>query len=344
VLAGAWWLFALSILTKEYAIVFPLAILALPLAGVSTFRQALASSLPYWGMVAGFLSLRFFAFGSLVAGYGDGHLSPRPDLLGSSVWSFLGMLVEPLVANPFLALAVLLAGAALAFAMPPGPSPASPSSPSSPVLSSSTSSASSAGGRIAYWVFWFALFLIPTHNLVFTPRHLYMSFAGLAVGVGLLLSRAAFRYRAPLELGFSALLVALLLPSTFERVASFSSYARMCETALYQLDTVAKTFERGDVVVLAGMPAYSAPPWGFGWSLSDALRPPFLSEPLEDKVTVIARRGWRNQAWARYQQEYPGRRIHVLVWNPESLRLEVPDTLSTDRPLVTKATTVGGVK
>jgi hypothetical protein len=80
---------------------------------------------------------------------------------------------------------------------------------------------------------------------------------------------------------------------------------------------------RGDVLVLLGMPAHEAPPWGFGWSIEEAFRPPFVADALGSRLQLVYRRQWRTGAWAAHRDNYPGRSIHVIAWNPAFLGIEV---------------------
>ena len=79
----------------------------------------------------------------------------------------------------------------------------------------------------------------------------------------------------------------------------------------------------GDVLVLVGMPSHQTPPWGFGWSQADALRPPFVTDALDRRLEIVSRRLWRAGAWNAYRVRYPGRGIHVLRWNPAFAGIEI---------------------
>jgi len=305
-------LFALSLATKEYGFVFPLALLALPVAGVGRLGRAARASLPYVGVIAFFLVLRWIAFGHPLAGYGReaegfgaGHSTLRPDLFWTALASFARSLIGPVVARPVLGAFWLVSLLALIVTK-------RHDAPRQRVL------------LLLYWgLFWSVLFLLPTHNLVYTDRHLYLSFAGVAVALGLAIPGARFRGRALVELASVASLLALVVPPTLTQEKRFDRMSLVTERSLKQVAEVSKTFADGDVLVLVGMPAHVAPPWGFGWSLSDALGPPFLAEKLEARLTVITRRAWRDEAWQTYRGLFPGREIQVLLWDPEELRIEV---------------------
>ena len=89
-----------------------------------------------------------------------------------------------------------------------------------------------------------------------------------------------------------------------------------CRRAVSSIESASQRFPSGDVLVLVGMPAHQTPPWGFGWSQVDALRPPFVAEALDTRLELVSRRLWRPEAWAAYRARHPGRGIHVLAWNP----------------------------
>jgi hypothetical protein len=305
-------LFALSLFTKEYALVFPLALGLLPLAGVGSLRRAARDSLPYLGVIALFLGLRWFAFGHPLGGYGReeegfgaGHATLRGDLFWIAVKSFARDLVAPATARPYLGAFALLCAMGLALGGRDGKGARRPR-------------------RLIYWAaVWPLLFLLPTHNLVYTSRHLYLAFAGMAVAFGLSISGPAFRARRAVELAAAVSLTLLLLPPTLRQEERFARMALMTRVSLEQVESFSRTLADGDVLVLVGMPAHVTPPWGFGWSLSDALAPPFISEKLDDRLTVVTRKVWREEAWQTYRTQYPGRTIRVLIWDPDRLRMTI---------------------
>jgi hypothetical protein len=209
--------------------------------------------------------------------------------------SFAGDFWSPFGARPYVA-AVLLLGFLLIIARP--------KSDERPEL-------------IGFFgVLWPILFLLPTHNLVYTPRHLYISFAGIAVAFGLSLARSNGGRLTRLALFVGGGTVLALAPET---LASVERYTRMSDRCRLALSTIAKGAEslpEGDVLVLVGMPAHESAPWGFGWSLAEALRPPFVEEPIDSRLEVVYRRQWRPEAWAAYRARYGSRGLHVLAWNP----------------------------
>ena len=301
-------LFTVSLFAKEYALLLPVAIWALawlsPPGEDSRLRalgDSLRSTIPMLGVIATFLALRFHMTGHPLGGYGAGagaHATLRPDLLMDSVASFARDLFSPFSARPYAA-AVLALGFLILVAMT-----MRPNTEQRPAL-------------IGFWaLLWPMLFLMPTHNLVYTPRHLYISFAGIAVAFGLLLAKAREKWRTRLALGMGGALVVLLAPPTLAAVEDFTRMSNRCRVALSSIELATRSMPRGDVLVLVGMPAHQTPPWGFGWSLAEALRPPFVEEPIDSRLKVVYRRQWRPEAWAAYRGKYPGRGIHVLAWNP----------------------------
>jgi hypothetical protein len=301
-------LFTVSLFAKEYALLLPAAIWALawlsPAGGDSRLRalgNSLRSSIPMLGVIAAFLTLRFHATGHILGGYGAGakaHATLRPDLLVDSVASFTRDLFSPLAARPYAAV-VLALGLLVLVAMT-----MRPNTELRPAL-------------IVFWaLLWPMLFLMPTHNLVYTPRHLYISFAGIAVAFGLLLAQSREKWLTRLALGIGGALVVLLAPPTLAAVEDFTRTSNRCRVALSSIELATRSMPRGDVLVLVGMPAHETPPWGFGWSVAEALRPPFVEEPIDSRLEVVYRRQWRPEAWAAYRGKYPGRGIHVLAWNP----------------------------
>jgi hypothetical protein len=300
-------LFALSLLAKEYALLLPLALWARawlsPGRGesrLSALGRSLKGSIPLLAICSAFLALRFRVSGNPFGGYGEGsgaHATVRADLFVDSAHRFAREFCAPFAARPFAA-AILLA-VPLIF------------------LAAGRKRPEPKASVILFWaLLWPILFLLPTHNLVYTPRHLYLSFAGIAVAIGLLLARAEPRRKAPFALSIGGVLAVVLAPST---IASEETYTRMslsCRTALTSIETAASGFPRGDVLVLVGMPAHEKPPWGFGWSLKEALRPPFVEQAIDSGLEVVFRRQWRPEAWAAFRAKYPGRGIHVIAWNP----------------------------
>jgi hypothetical protein len=298
-------LFTLSLFAKEYALLLPAAIWAfawLSPGGDSRLRalgDSLRSTIPMLGVIAAFLALRFHVTGHPLGGYGAGaHATLRPDLLVDSVASFTKDLFSPLAARPYAA-AVLALGLLVLVAMT-----MRPNTEQRPAL-------------IVFWaLLWPMLFLMPTHNLVYTPRHLYVSFAGIAVAFGLLLAQARPKWQTRLAPAIGGALVVLLAPPTLAAVEDFTRMSNRCRVALSSIELATRSMPRGDVLVLVGMPAHETPPWGFGWSLAEALRPPFVEEPIDSRLEVVYRRQWRPEAWAAYRGKYPGRGIHVLAWSP----------------------------
>lgn len=319
-------LFTVSLFAKEYALLLPVAIWALawlwPPGGDSRLRalgDSLQSTIPMLGVIAAFLALRFHMTGHPLGGYGAGaHATLRPDLLVDSVASFTRDLFSPLAARPSAA-AVLALGLLVLVAMT-----MRPNTEQRPAL-------------IVFWaLLWPMLFLIPTHNLIYTPRHLYISFAGIAVAFGLLLVQPRGKWKAGLAFVMAGALVTLLAPPTLAAVEDFTRMSDRCRVALSSIELATRSMPRGDVLVLVGMPAHETPPWGFGWSLAEALRPPFVEEPIDSRLEVVYRRQWRPEAWAAYRGKYPGRGIHVLAWNPAFNGIEFlrsSDLESLDEPL-----------
>jgi hypothetical protein len=307
-------------------VLFPIALIALMVLAKEPVRTYWRGLVPYVSVIAVFLVTRFLAFGNPIGGYGtgSGHTSLRPDLFLSSTGSFLARLLQPVVGH-LVFVVVLLASAALCLVLSRGREPA---------------------GRPPAWrwigyfaLFWFALFLLPTHNLVFTPRHMYLSFAGIAVAAGLLLSRVftGTRLRGVLEAGTLAGIVLLCVPPTLAYTFAYARKARECETALSELRTALATTPDGSVLVLVGFPQNHEPPWGFGWSLEDALGPPFLKEKLDRRYQVIVRRGWTDSAAGNYRRQFPDAPIRVLRFRPELNGIErilIPDeeALPKDEP------------
>jgi hypothetical protein len=301
---GSWMLFAASLFTKEYAVLFPLALVGFVLVSRKSLREAWPRFLPFVAIVAIFIGIRWVVFGNPVGGYGSGHTYLRGDLFLSSLLSFLRALAAPAIDHP-LPFAIALAGA-LALAVGPAKRGAPP------------------WKWIVYWgVVWVGLFLLPTHNLVFTPRHLYLSFAGVAVAIGLALSHGRWRYRTGAAAAGLAGLVLTLLPPTVRSERAYATKALECEAAIEKVRTEAERTEDGAVLVLVGFPQHREPPWGFGWSLSEALGPPFLPETLDARVRIVVRRGWRESAWLNYREQFPGAPIRVLRWRPDRMGAEV---------------------
>ncbi len=301
---GSWILVAASLFTKEYAVLFPLALVGFAVVSRKPLTEIWRGFLPYLGIVAIFIGIRWIAFGNPVGGYGSGHTYLRADLFLAAVRSFFESWVAPAVHRP-LPLALILVGA-----LPLVLGPTRPGAPS--------------WKWIFFWgVVWFGLFILPTHNLVFTPRHLYLSFAGLSVALGLMLSRTRWPFRSGLAAAGLAGLALTLLPPTLEAEARYTRQALECEIAIDNLRTESERTQDGSVFVLVGFPQHREPPWGFGWSFSDALGPPFLPERIDERVRIIVRRGWRDSAWLNYREQFPGSPIRVLRWRPDWMSIEL---------------------
>lgn len=300
---ASWILLAVSVFTKEYAVLFPLALVGFGLLANEPLRELWRGWVPYAIVIALFLAARWTAFGEPVGGYGSGHTSFRPDLLASAVGQFSKAWAAPFVESPLRLLLILAGALPLAF----GPRRAG-----SPSLK-----------WVGYWAgFWFLLFLLPTHNLVFTDRHLYVSSTGIAIAVGLLLSRTRWAVRPGLAGVALAGLVLALLPETLAREREYARSALECESALAQLRREAAMAPEGSVFVLVGFPQHHDPPWGFGWSLADALGPPFLPERLDRRFPVVVRHEWRDTAWLNYRTQFPDAPIRVLRWRHEWRNVE----------------------
>ena len=306
-------LFSVSLFAKEYALLLPVAFWALavvsPPSGISrahALRDSLSSTVPFFGIIAAFLMLRLHVSGHILGGYGAGaHATFSSGLLVDSVASFARDLFAPLSAHPYAAVTLVL-GLLVALA------------------TTSRSNAESRPRLIVFWaLLWPSLFLMPTHNLAYTPRHLYISFAGIAAAFGLMLARAGEKRLTTLPaLAIGGALVGLLVPPTLAAVDDFTRMSNRCRTALSFIELAARSMPRGDVLVLVGMPAHRTPPWGFGWSLEDALRPPFVLDAVDSRLNVIYRRQWRSEAWSAYRRRYPGRGVHAIAWNPAFLGIE----------------------
>jgi hypothetical protein len=300
-------LFAASLFTKEYGLLFPL---VLWLWGMVRFRPLLSSirsSLPYLGVVALFLGLRWIAIGHPLAGYGrsaEGHSTLSLELLLQSVAGFLRDLWAPAAHHPWAAGVGALVLILLVARLGTG-------SPRELAL-------------IGYWLaLWPLVFLLPTHNLIYTARHLYISFAGLSIGFGLSLARVRGRWKTPLTLAVVVSLAALLVAPTMSRVEEFTRMSNRCRGALDSIESLAGRASSDDVLVLVNMPAHVIAPYGFGWSLDDALRPPFSRAATDARLEVIRRRTWRSDSWAAWRRSYPNRGVHVLAWNPAFNGIEI---------------------
>lgn len=301
-------LFTVSLFAKEYALLLPVALWTWawlsPPGGDSRLRamgDSIRSSIPILGVIAAFLTLRFHVTGHPLGGYGagaDAHATLRADLLVDSVGTFARDLFSPLAARPYAAAALFL-GLIVLLAM------------------KLRADRERRPALIGFWaVMWPILFLMPTHNLVYTPRHVYISFAGIAVAFGLLLAQTRDRWQTRLAPMIGGALVVVLAPPTLASVENYTRMSNRCRLALSSIEHATRSMPRGDVLVLVGMPAHETPPWGFGWSLEDALRPPFVEDAIDSRLEVVHRRQWRPEAWAAYRGKYPGRGIHVIAWNP----------------------------
>lgn len=315
-------LLAASLLAKEYALLLAAGVWALALltpAGAGSrlraLRNSFSTSIPLLGVIAVFLGLRFYVLGHPLGGYGDeAHATLRFDLLLDSCARFARDFFTPFAAHTYVAAALVLV-CAVSLAMPArtGVEPRS--------------------AVILFWaLLWPTLFLMPTHNLVYTPRHLYVSFAGIAVAFGLLLARTRVKWQTRLAVVIGSTLAVLLAPPTLSIVDDFTGMSNRCRLTLSFLELSTRSMPRGDVLVLVGIPAHESPPWGFGWSLEDALRPPFIADALDSRLELDYRRQWRPQAWDAYLGKYPGRGIHVLAWNPVFHGIEFLRTTNRGAP------------
>jgi hypothetical protein len=241
--------------------------------------------------------------GNPLGGYGTGaaaHASIRPDLLIESAAHFAEDFLAPFAARPYVAAAFVLGFLAALV------------------------TARERGTSLLFWaLLWPALFLMPTHNLIYTPRHLYISFAGMTVAFGLVLAQARAKREPALALAIGGAMALLFAPPTVTAVDHFTEVSNRCRIALSSIELAAESMPRGDVLVLVGMPAYKTAPWGFGWSLEDALRPPFVAEALDSRLQLVYRRQWRPKAWAAYRGKYSGRGVHVLEWNSQFHGIEI---------------------
>ena len=313
----------LALFSKQSAILLPVMLLGYeavsPGAAAVRSSRRLAAHLPFAALTAGYLALRVALFGNAVREDGLG---------GGAIASFLGRQPAYLLATftgaetPWLSLgtvavalgcALLLGALAwLAFRRRVG----------TPLL----------GRRLLFFgPLWWARTVGPLVVVgYFTARHLYLTSAGIALGVALIgtalwASRSALPQTAA-ALGVAVLLggSALLLPWA---TGEWSAAGRFSGAIAADAQREAAAAPEGSLLLVGAPPTGASPlmrTWVWGFSLPFALQPPFSPPGLTERIHLIERsevhccpRQWPAHIAAtvqRWQASNPATPLIALGW------------------------------
>ena len=277
--------YALALLTKEAAAAW----VALPLGYDVIFGSLGGKSqserrriLAFYGglsaVVAGYLTLRWIAFGSVVGG----DAGPKHYLSASAFVSyhvrFYRLLVSArlfcdygVTALRWVAAAVVVAVLGLAFRR----------------------SANSPWPRQAlfYGLYWYLCSTALFYGIYYDDRH----HAFVIIGLGLLMGLATHavietmgraRRSVALVTAF-AVVTAVWLPATLRNAHQIHEASRVIEHVRETIDSLTASLPDGSAVKLVNTPISLSAPHYFGWSLQSALRQPFTPSDCSKRLTIV---------------------------------------------------------
>jgi hypothetical protein len=132
---------------------------------------------------------------------------------------------------------------------------------------------------VAWWLLGVAPVLVAVYE---SPRHIYLASLSWAILVGLTLEVAA---RRPMLYRAAAAAVAMLIAFYTVQLAwvvdEWNTRARVSQRAVADLEREALAAPQGALIIA------SAPVRSWEWALPFVLRPPFVTSPLEPRVSVI---------------------------------------------------------
>ena len=279
-------LYALALLTKETAVVW----IALPLgydmicgafAGGATRerRRVMTFHGGLIALLAGYLGLRWVAFGNVVGGDGrptryssptaflDYHARFWTNLAGRRLFDAHGI-----PALGWVAIVVALAVVALAFrrAGPASPWPRR---------------------ALFFGPYWYLSATALFYGTYYDDRHHSLAIAGLALFLGL----AVDAVTGPLDRGTRAAFVAgglvvvtaVWLPATLRNAREFHEASLATARAREAIEALTAGLPDGAVVRLVDTPLRDEPPFYFGWGLQSALKRPFTPSDAGRRLRIV---------------------------------------------------------
>jgi len=132
---------------------------------------------------------------------------------------------------------------------------------------------------VAWWVLGVAPVLVAVYE---SPRHIYLASLAWAMLIGLALDTASRRRALYRAAGVAAALVlAVYSWQLVKAVGEWDARERVSRKAVFELQREALAAPPGALIIAA------APVQSWEWALPFVLRPPFVSTPLEPRVSVI---------------------------------------------------------
>ena len=275
-------LFFCALFSKQSAIVLPAVLVAFEVLVEGRRGRPLARWLapvvPFAALTAGYLGLRQVLFGNYVReqllsmGLVRAFLRRQP--------AYVDALLSPAVvagdgvtARGLALLALAAAGsAALAW------------------LAWRARASRSMGALVLFGPVWYVLTIGPLLVTYFSPRHLYLASAGLAVAwaalFDLLTERRGPRWRAACGAACAVLLGAYAV--TLQRTnRHWNDAARASQAVAAEAHRVARSAPAGSLVVI-DMPWRTRYAYVWAWAVPFAMQPPFAEEDLTRRVGVIS--------------------------------------------------------
>ena len=285
--------FAAALFTKESALVFPGLMLVLDYALGTRWRDA-RTWRPYAAaaaVLALYAAFRFAAFGLAgPTGIGRGlaatdesgwwselltrqlryaaHLAaPAADWLAQ--WRDAGFALRGAVFLRIAALSAALAIGALAV-----------------LRWIRTASSESRRRAVALGLGWYQCTTLPLMLTYFSARHLYPALAGLALAAAFLIHEILPQ---PRRFAFAAGAALLVLAALQQTAVSRWTHAAAVSRSLHQATQATVRDVAPSTIVLLDAPDLLDGAFCWSWAVPHALRPPFTAEPLDARVTLIAR-------------------------------------------------------
>jgi hypothetical protein len=275
-----------ALFSKQSAIVLPATLLAFELLlerrDGRTFGRWLAPVLPFAALTAGYLGLRQYLFGNYVReqmwsvemvrtflrrqpAYVDALLTPAVVATDEVTTRGLALLGAAILASALLVL-LRWRGARRSRTL---------------------------DAAVFFGPVWYVFAIGPLAVTYFSPRHLYLASAGLAVTLAVLLDRLADGRSRNARLAVAASAAVLLsahLMALRAHTACWNQSARASHALTLEAQRVAREAPPGSLVVIDA-PWRTREAFVWGWTVPFALQPPFAPEDLTRRVGVVGHYG-----------------------------------------------------
>ena len=303
-------LFFVALFSKQNAVTLPVALVLYDLIargqGWRISRASVLPYLPFIGMTAGYLLLRYEIFG---------EVARESQLTAQNVESFF-QLASRHVRR-------IVAGRVVPSAMVAGLLAVSLSALVAVSFVSEVNRWRALRSGLYFVVIWTALGIAPTLVAGYeSPRHIYLASVGWAIGIGLavdlLWQARPRRLMRPLAIGSTALIVAAYGVQLAAAVREWNARAVVSKQAVSDLEREALAAPEGSLLIV------DAPVPSWEWSLPYAARPPYVREDLTGRVSIVSpeqlhccRGQWYEQTratlarWARHPGSPP---VIALRW------------------------------